>query len=163
MAFQIHSASKITHVQAWEQVESMIKSGKVENQQTNQASASFCFSHQIILLRSVGFFPINLKPLLPVFLNSHRFSPIAGSYFHHCDVIMHTQKWLMTFVIWFPHGFLESESQSTFLPLVLIKLFSFFSFFFCKKIVNKIYEWLLKLCEGLLLSYSRGRLPSISF
>ena len=95
--FQIHSTSKITHLQVhgkdfcpsdtfadiWEQVETMIKSGKVENQQTTQGLASICFFHQNTL---------NLKSLLVAFLISHAFSPITGSHFYHCDEIIKIQN-----------------------------------------------------------------------
>ena len=59
--FQIHSASKITHLQVHrkdscddtfedigEHMDSMIKSGKVEKRQTTQGLASRCFFHQNI-------------------------------------------------------------------------------------------------------------------
>ena len=63
MEFQVHSASKICHLKdvvkicvtniilsrIEEQVEIMIKSGTVENRQTTQGLAPFCFSHQNIL------------------------------------------------------------------------------------------------------------------
>ena len=104
--FQIHSASKITHLQVHctdfyykdtfagigNQVESMIKSGRVENWQATQGLASFCFFHQSICFFLACFFPINLKTFSPVFLISHSFSPITGSYFYHCDVIMQIQN-----------------------------------------------------------------------
>ena len=105
--FQIHCTSKITHIQLhckdfWhqdtftyieEQVKSMIKSGKLQSRQTSQGLASFCFFRQNICFFPVCFFPLNLKTLSPVFLISHTFSPITGSYFYHCDVIMQIQNW----------------------------------------------------------------------
>ena len=107
--FQIHSASKITHLQVHctdfyykdtfagigNQVESMIKAGRVENWQATQGLASFCFFHQSICFFLACFFPINLKTFSPVFLISHSFSPITGSYFYHCDVIMQIQNWCL--------------------------------------------------------------------
>ena len=57
--FQIHSASKITHTIYTKR-----------NMYWNIHCCSFC-----------SFF-INLKPLSPVLLVSHRFSPITGRYFH---------------------------------------------------------------------------------
>ena len=104
--FQIYSASKITHLQVHctdfyykdtfagigEQVESMIKSGRVENWQATQGLASFFFFHQSICFFLACFFPISLKTLSPVFLISYSFSPITGSYFYHCDVIMQIQN-----------------------------------------------------------------------
>ena len=103
--FQIHSASKITHLQVHrkdscddtfedigEHMDSMIKSGKVEKRQTTQGLASRCFFHQNICFFPVYFFRINLKTLSPVFLISHSFSPITGINFYHCDGIMHIQN-----------------------------------------------------------------------
>ena len=61
----------------------MIKSGQVENRQTTQVLASFCFFHQNILFFSCRLFSINLKLLSEVFLISDQFSLITGCYFHH--------------------------------------------------------------------------------
>ena len=75
-----------TFVDIGEQVESMIKSGKVKNLLTTQLLALFYFFHQGICFFPVCFFPIDLKPLFPVFVTSHSFSPI------NCDVNMQVQN-----------------------------------------------------------------------
>ena len=97
------------------------------------------FSIKDFLFLSV-FSPINLKSLSPF-----NFSPVFTN---------HRQLFLS---IWCDHAnsepmtlrfcFLEGESQ--------------LKYIFCKKIVSKIYAWLLKLFECLFLSYPRSRLPRI--
>ena len=88
--FQIHSASKITHLQVHckdfchydtfadieKQVENMIKSGQVENRQMTQGLTS---KH---LFFPVCFFPHKCQNSLAcLFLISHLLSPITHSYF----------------------------------------------------------------------------------
>ena len=80
--FQIHSASKITHLQVHrkdscddtfedigEHMDSMIKSGKVEKRQTTQGLASRCFFHQNICFFPVYFFPYKSQNSLACFFN----------------------------------------------------------------------------------------------
>ena len=99
---QIHFASKVTHLL-----------GKYDQTRESEkpvidSRVSFVLFFSIITCFFPVFFPINLKPLSPVFLISHPFSPITGSYFYHCDVIMQVQN-----------CFIEGESQ--------------FKYIFCKK------------------------------
>ena len=86
-----------------EEVESMIKSGKVQNRQTTQGLASFCFFPSKHLFFPVCFFPINLKTLSPVFLISHQYSLTTGSYFYHCDVLWNSE------LILFSRGWVRIE------------------------------------------------------
>ena len=64
-------------------MESMIKSGKVENQQITQGLASFfCFCfHQNVFFLSVFFFKSQI--FMALLFVSHLFSPITGCYMHH--------------------------------------------------------------------------------
>ena len=67
------SGTSITFADTKEQVESMIKSGKVENWQKIQGLASLCFfssKHRVFF--AVGFFSVNLKPFLPHVCTNHR-------------------------------------------------------------------------------------------
>ena len=112
----------------------MIKSGKVENRQSTQGLASFCFFNQNISFFRVCFFPYKSQTSLACLFN---FSPVFTD--------QRANSELMT--LWF--CFLEGESQ--------------WKYTFCKKCVIEIYKWLLKLFDCLLLSYSKSRLPSISF
>ena len=90
----------------------------------------------------VSFFPYKSQISLACLFN---FSPVFTN---------HRQLFLS---IWCDHAnsepmtlrfcFLEGESQ--------------LKYIFCKKIVSKIYAWLLKLFECLFLSYPRSRLPRI--
>ena len=85
--FQIYSACKIA----------LQNIGKVQNWQTTQGLASFCFFHQNILFFSCRFFSISLKPLSLAFLISHRFSAITGRYFHPCVIrfTLFNQKFML--------------------------------------------------------------------
>ena len=104
MEFQVHSASKICYLKdvvkicvtniilsrIEEQVEIMIKSGIVENRQTTQGLAPFCFSHQNILF----FLPVLFyKPQISmtVFLVSQRISTIMGPDFYNWFLEMMSQ------------------------------------------------------------------------
>ena len=121
----------------------MIKSKKVENWQTTQGLASFCFFHQNIYFFPVCFFPINPKPLSPAFLISHPFSPITASYFYLCDVIMQIQNW------WLWNFVSERVSPS-------------WNTLFVKKAEYNI--WMtLKTLWMFVFEFPRSRLPSISF
>ena len=85
--FQIHSASKILHLQVYwkdfchkytfadigKQVESMIKSEKAENRQTTQGLASFCFFHQNICFFHVCLFPYKSQTSVVFQFNFSRF------------------------------------------------------------------------------------------
>ena len=99
MEFQVHSASKICHLKdvvkicvtnitlsrIEEQVEIMIKSGTVENRQTTQGLAPFCFSHQNILFFFLFLPVLFYKPQISmtVFLVSQRISTIMGLDFYN--------------------------------------------------------------------------------
>ena len=85
--FQIYSACKIAPQNI----------GKVQNRQTTQGLASFCFFHQNILFFSCRFFSISLKPLSLAFLISHRFSAITGRYFHPSGIrfTLFNQKFML--------------------------------------------------------------------
>ena len=111
-----------------------------ESWQITQGLASFFFFFYISkhLFFPVCFIPINLTTFLSVFLNSHPFPPITGS-----DLIMQIQN------CWLCDCFRQVETHSKYI--------------FWKKSVSKSCEWLLKLCECLLLSYPKSRFPSISF
>ena len=73
---QFHSADKITH--------EMLGKQKTEKRINSQFSlVLFFFIKASCFFFSCQFFCINLKPFSPVFLISHRCSPITGRYFGH--------------------------------------------------------------------------------